>query len=114
MRSSTSRIGHGSTMAAGFPADANLGAPAGAAASPGFLRFPNRFIAFIGQVRMTWSRLDDVLRQDAPALRSTSSVYFGDHVRVFDRDRNVRKGRKTSWLMSHWLAPPAELDRVSS
>jgi hypothetical protein len=55
-------------MAAGFPADANLGAPAGAAASPGFLRFPNGFIAFIGQVRMTWSRLDDVLRQVAPAL----------------------------------------------
>jgi len=82
-------------MAAGFPADANLGAPAGAAASPGFLRFPNGFIAFIGQVRMTWSRLDDVLRQVAPALGIASSVYFGDHVRVFDRHRNVGKGRKT-------------------
>ena len=34
-------------------------------------------------------------------IKRLSSVYFGDHVRVFDRDRNVGKGRITSWLMLH-------------
>jgi uncharacterized protein len=46
---------------------------------------------------MTWSRPDDVLRVIAPRLRTANSVYFSDHVRVFDRYRN---GERTDYIMA--------------
>jgi hypothetical protein len=69
MRSSTSRIGHGSTIAAGLAAKGGVAAPARAAFSRIFFRFSNDFTAFTGQLQVTWSRPDDVLHPIA-SLRS--------------------------------------------